>query len=81
MMAATDEGLLGRHAVYPGTFDPVTPGHLDVIRAGLLQLLGACEVALALLVAAPALDECRMEDRFARRIRVTHCRAPSRTGV
>lgn len=31
MMAATDEGLLGRHAVYPGTFDPVTPGHLDVI--------------------------------------------------
>jgi pantetheine-phosphate adenylyltransferase len=22
---------LGEHAVYPGTFDPVTPGHLDVI--------------------------------------------------
>ncbi len=21
----------GRHAVFPGTFDPVTPGHLDVI--------------------------------------------------
>jgi pantetheine-phosphate adenylyltransferase len=21
-----------RHAVYPGTFDPVTPGHLDVIE-------------------------------------------------
>lgn len=28
---------LGEHAVYPGTFDPVTPGHLDVIeRARLL---------------------------------------------
>jgi pantetheine-phosphate adenylyltransferase len=24
--------LLGEHAVYPGTFDPVTPGHLDVIE-------------------------------------------------
>jgi pantetheine-phosphate adenylyltransferase len=23
---------LGEHAVYPGTFDPVTPGHLDVIE-------------------------------------------------
>jgi pantetheine-phosphate adenylyltransferase len=22
----------GKHAVYPGTFDPVTPGHLDVIE-------------------------------------------------
>jgi pantetheine-phosphate adenylyltransferase len=22
----------GEHAVYPGTFDPVTPGHLDVIE-------------------------------------------------
>jgi pantetheine-phosphate adenylyltransferase len=22
---------LGEHAVYPGTFDPVTPGHLDII--------------------------------------------------
>ena len=31
MMAETDESPLGRHAVYPGTFDPVTPGHLDVI--------------------------------------------------
>jgi pantetheine-phosphate adenylyltransferase len=25
-------GELGDHAVYPGTFDPVTPGHLDVIE-------------------------------------------------
>jgi pantetheine-phosphate adenylyltransferase len=23
--------LLGEHAVYPGTFDPITPGHLDII--------------------------------------------------
>jgi phosphopantetheine adenylyltransferase len=22
----------GKHAVYPGTFDPVTPGHLDIIE-------------------------------------------------
>jgi pantetheine-phosphate adenylyltransferase len=22
----------GQHAVYPGTFDPVTPGHLDIIE-------------------------------------------------
>ena len=22
----------GEHAVYPGTFDPVTPGHLDLIE-------------------------------------------------
>lgn len=23
---------LGQHAVYPGTFDPMTPGHVDVIE-------------------------------------------------
>jgi len=23
---------LGEHAVYPGTFDPITPGHLDIIE-------------------------------------------------
>lgn len=23
---------LGEHAVYPGSFDPVTPGHLDIIE-------------------------------------------------
>ncbi len=22
---------IGEHAVYPGTFDPITPGHLDII--------------------------------------------------
>jgi pantetheine-phosphate adenylyltransferase len=31
MFSATGEGRLGEHAVYPGTFDPITPGHLDVI--------------------------------------------------
>ena len=24
----------GRIAVYPGTFDPITLGHLDIIRRG-----------------------------------------------
>jgi len=28
----TGGSLLGQHAVYPGSFDPVTPGHLDVIE-------------------------------------------------
>ena len=28
----TGESRLGEHAVYPGTFDPVTPGHLDIIE-------------------------------------------------
>jgi nicotinic acid mononucleotide adenylyltransferase len=22
----------GEHVVYPGTFDPITPGHLDIIE-------------------------------------------------
>jgi pantetheine-phosphate adenylyltransferase len=29
---ATGGSLLAEHAVYPGTFDPITPGHLDVIE-------------------------------------------------
>ena len=29
---ATGGSRLGKHAVYPGTFDPVTPGHLDIIE-------------------------------------------------
>jgi pantetheine-phosphate adenylyltransferase len=29
---ATGWCRLGEHAVYPGTFDPVTPGHLDIIE-------------------------------------------------
>jgi pantetheine-phosphate adenylyltransferase len=28
----TGGGRLGEHAVYPGTFDPITPGHLDIIE-------------------------------------------------
>ncbi len=31
MLDATGGSRLGEHAVYPGTFDPITPGHLDVI--------------------------------------------------
>jgi pantetheine-phosphate adenylyltransferase len=30
--SGTGGSRLGEHAVYPGTFDPVTPGHLDVIE-------------------------------------------------
>jgi pantetheine-phosphate adenylyltransferase len=32
MLGATGGSRLGEHAVYPGTFDPVTPGHLDIIE-------------------------------------------------
>lgn len=32
MFGATGGSRLGEHAVYPGTFDPVTPGHLDIIE-------------------------------------------------
>jgi len=32
MLAPTGGSPLGGHAVYPGTFDPITPGHLDVIE-------------------------------------------------
>jgi len=32
MSNAADEGRHGDHAVYPGTFDPITPGHLDIIE-------------------------------------------------
>jgi len=32
MFNATGGSLLGEHAVYPGTFDPITPGHLDIIE-------------------------------------------------
>lgn len=34
------------HVVYPGTFDPLTNGHLDVVRRG-LKLFGALTVAVA----------------------------------
>ena len=32
VVGATGGSRLGEHAVYPGTFDPVTPGHLDIIE-------------------------------------------------
>ena len=32
MASGAGGSRLGEHAVYPGTFDPVTPGHLDVIE-------------------------------------------------
>ena len=32
MFNAADGEPPGEHAVYPGTFDPVTPGHLDIIE-------------------------------------------------
>jgi pantetheine-phosphate adenylyltransferase len=32
MLDETSESQLGRHAVYPGTFDPITAGHLDIIE-------------------------------------------------
>jgi pantetheine-phosphate adenylyltransferase len=32
MLNATVGSWLGEHAVYPGTFDPITPGHLDIIE-------------------------------------------------
>lgn len=32
MTDATGGGGLGEHAVYPGTFDPFTPGHFDIVE-------------------------------------------------
>ena len=32
MFNAAGGSRLGEHAVYPGTFDPVTPGHIDIIE-------------------------------------------------
>ena len=32
MFSAAGGGRPGEHAVYPGTFDPITPGHLDIIE-------------------------------------------------
>ena len=32
MFNGTGGSRLGEHAVYPGTFDPFTPGHLDIIE-------------------------------------------------
>jgi pantetheine-phosphate adenylyltransferase len=32
VVGATGGSRLGEHAVYPGTFDPITPGHIDIIE-------------------------------------------------
>jgi pantetheine-phosphate adenylyltransferase len=32
MFGATGRSRPGEHAVYPGTFEPITPGHLDIIE-------------------------------------------------
>jgi pantetheine-phosphate adenylyltransferase len=32
MSQVTGGNRLGEHAVYPGTFDPITQGHLDIIE-------------------------------------------------
>ena len=32
MANATGGGVLAEHAVYPGTFDPFTPGHFDIVE-------------------------------------------------
>jgi pantetheine-phosphate adenylyltransferase len=32
MLNAAEGSRLGEHAVYPGSFDPITPGHLDIIE-------------------------------------------------
>ena len=32
--------MKNRIAVYPGTFDPITNGHLDIIERGLLNKTG-----------------------------------------
>lgn len=38
--------LLGEHAVYPGTFDPLTPGHLDIVDRA-RRLFGRITVLVA----------------------------------
>jgi pantetheine-phosphate adenylyltransferase len=32
VLNAAGDSRPGEHAVYPGTFDPITPGHLDIIE-------------------------------------------------
>ena len=35
-----------RKALYPGTFDPITLGHVDIVHRG-LQIFDAIEIAVA----------------------------------
>ena len=70
MSTATGGSLLGKHAVYPGSFDPVTPGHLDVIERA-RQLY----VRLTVLVAAnsdkhPAGAQCERANQVRRQLPV-----------
>jgi cytidyltransferase-like protein len=44
----------GEHAVYPGTFDPVTPGHLDIIER-LAAMNEAMGITTLLVPAQPGL--------------------------
>jgi pantetheine-phosphate adenylyltransferase len=46
MVEATGGGPPGEHAVYPGTFDPITPGHLDIIERA-RHLFGRVTVLVA----------------------------------
>jgi pantetheine-phosphate adenylyltransferase len=46
VVSTTGGSRLGEHAVYPGTFDPVTPGHLDIIERA-RQLFGRVTVLVA----------------------------------
>ena len=46
MPNATGGSWLGEHAVYPGTFDPITPGHLDIIERA-RHLFGRITVLVA----------------------------------
>lgn len=43
---AVGGSLLGKHAVYPGTFDPLTSGHLDIIERA-RHLFGRVTVLVA----------------------------------
>jgi pantetheine-phosphate adenylyltransferase len=46
MLNAADRGRPGEHAVYPGIFDPITPGHLDIIERA-RHLFGRVTVLVA----------------------------------
>ena len=46
MPNATGGSWLGEHAVYPGTFDPITSGHLDIIERA-RHLFGRITVLVA----------------------------------
>jgi pantetheine-phosphate adenylyltransferase len=50
MLATVGGSQLGGHAVYPGTFDPLTPGHLDIIERA-RQLFARVTVLVAVNVA------------------------------